>query len=88
MKDFLVKTFGPNWETTLWGGFTTLCMVIAGAPDSVAFLPDGIEGYVKGISALVALVSGATFAAKVKSANVTGGSVPATKEAEKRVDGK
>ncbi len=51
---------------------------IALYPQSVAFLPDNIEGYVKGIAGLIALVSGGAFAAKVKDKNVTGGTVQQT----------
>jgi hypothetical protein len=38
------------------------------------------------LSNFITLVSGGAFAMKVKSANVTGGVVPSTKEAEKRIE--
>lgn len=57
----LEKIFGENWKTTLWGGVTGLAFAIAAYPDSVAFLPDNIEGYVKGIAGLISLATGTKF---------------------------
>ncbi len=72
------KLLGANWQTTVWGWVTLLAGAIALYPQSVDFLPDSIKGYVKGIAGLIALVTGATFAAKVKDKNVTGGTIQQT----------
>jgi hypothetical protein len=77
---------GPNWVTTVLGFVTLVTGAISVNPDSVSFLPDALEGYVVGLSNFITLVSGGAFAMKVKSANVTGGVVPSTKEAEKRIE--
>jgi hypothetical protein len=87
MNKFFSETLGlgPNWVTTVLGFVTLVMGAISVKPDVVAFLPDNIEGYVVGVANLITLVSGGAFAVKVKSSNVTGGEVPSTHEAEKRV---
>lgn len=85
ITNYLEDFFGPNWRTTIWGGITVLSLLIAAQPDSVAFLPDSIEGYVKGIAGLVTLITGGKFVSNIKDKNVTGGTVPSTHEAEKRI---
>jgi len=88
MKTMLSKIFGPNWRSSSSGIATVVAVCTAIAihsdPALVAFLPDGIENYVLGISKLVAVVSGIIFALTVKDAAVTGGTVAQTNEAEKR----
>ena len=86
MKKFISDFLGPNWETTVWGALALLMGGISAKPSLVDFLPDNIEGYVVGAANLMTFVFGGTFAAKVKTGNVTGGNVPATKEAEYRVE--
>lgn len=86
IAEFLEGLFGPSWRTTVWGGITVLSILIAAQPDSVAFLPDQIEGYVKGIAGLIAAATGIKFAHETKSKDVTGGNVPATKEAKDRIE--
>lgn len=85
----LANLFGPNWRSSTSGILTVVAVATAVAIHSdnslVAFLPDGVEAYVLGISKLVAVVSGIVFALTVKDANVTGGKVAQTKEAKKRV---
>jgi len=89
MKNMLANLFGPNWRSSTSGILTVVAVATAVAIHSdnslVAFLPDGVEAYVLGISKLVAVVSGIVFALTVKDANVTGGKVAQTKEAKKRV---
>ena len=89
MKNMLVNLFGPNWRSSTSGILTVVAVTTAVAIHSdnslVAFLPDGVEAYVLGISKLIAVVSGIVFALTVKDANVTGGKVAQTKEAKKRV---
>jgi hypothetical protein len=84
----LSKIFGPNWRSSSSGIATVVAVCTAIAihsdPALVAFLPDGVENYVLGISKLVAVVSGIIFALTVKDAAVTGGTVAQTNEAEKR----
>jgi len=89
MKTMLSKIFGPNWRSSS-SGITTVvavCTAIAihSDPSLVAFLPDGLENYVLGISKLVAVVSGIIFALTVKDAAVTGGTVAQTNEAKIRI---
>jgi hypothetical protein len=88
MKAMFEKLLGPNWETTVWGTVTAVCGAVAAQPELLDFLPPDTKEKVHGVATFIAVVSGTAFAAKVKSANVTGGNVAATKEAEKRVDGK
>ena len=89
MKNMLANLFGPNWRSSTSGILTVVAVATAVAIHSdnslVAFLPDGVEAYVLGISKLIAVVSGIVFALTVKDANVTGGKVAQTKEAKKRV---
>lgn len=89
MKNMLANLFGPNWRSSTSGIITVVAVATAVAIHSdnslVAFLPDGMEAYVVGISKLIAVVSGIVFALTVKDANVTGGKVAQTKEAKKRV---
>ena len=89
MKNMLSKLFGPNWRSSTSGIVTVIAVTTAIAihsdPSLVAFLPDQAETYIIGISKLVAIVSGIIFALTVKDANVTGGTVPSTTEAEERI---
>jgi len=89
MKNMLSKLFGPNWRTSTSGIVTviavTTAFVIHGDNSIVAFLPDKIEEFIVGLSKLIAVVSGVIFALTVKDSHVTGGDVPQTAEAEKRV---
>lgn len=79
------RTLGKNWRTTGSGLVTLFCLTVYLNPASVAFLPDGFESWVSGISGLVALCSGAGFVFAAKATNVTGGSVPSTPEAAVRL---
>jgi len=88
----LANLFGPNWRSSTSGILTVIAVSTAVAIHSdnslVAFLHDGMEAYVIGISKLVAVVSGIVFALTVKDAAVTGGKIAQTKEAKKRVSNK
>lgn len=72
MVKFLENIFGPNWRNTIWGGITAVLAYIALQPESVAFLPDNIEGYVIGIVKLFAAASGIVFASQTKNKRVGG----------------
>jgi len=89
MKSMLSKLFGPNWRTSTSGIVTvvavTTAFVIHGDNSLVAFLPDKVEEFIVGLSKLIAVVSGVIFALTVKDSHVTGGDVPQTVEAKKRV---
>lgn len=91
MKNMLSKIFGPNWRSSSSGILTVVAVTtgiaIHSDPTLVAFLPDGLEVYVLGISKLVAVVSGIIFALTVKDASVTGGRIPQTNEAKDRTNG-
>jgi hypothetical protein len=89
MKTMLSKIFGPNWRSSTSGVATVVAVTTAIAihsdPSLVAFLPDQAEVYIVGISKLIAVVSGIIFALTVKDANVTGGTIASTTEAEERI---
>ena len=89
MKHMLSKIFGPNWRSSTSGIATVIAVTTAIAihsdPSLVAFLPDQAEVYIVGFSKLVAVVSGIIFALTVKDANVTGGTIASTTEAEERI---
>lgn len=91
MKTMLSKIFGPNWRSSSSGIITVVAVTTAIAihsdPTLVAFLPDGLENYVLGISKLIAVVGGVIFALTVKDAAVTGGTVAQTTEAKDRTNG-
>ena len=88
MKNMLANLFGANWRSSTSGILTVVAVATAVAIHSdnslVAFLPDGLESYILGISKLIAVVSGIIFALTVKDATVTGGTVAQTIEAEER----
>jgi hypothetical protein len=85
----LSKIFGPNWRSSTSGIITVIAVTTAIAihsdPSLVAFLPDQAETYIVGMSKLIAVVSGIIFALTVKDANVTGGTIASTTEAEERI---
>ena len=89
MKNMLSKLFGPNWRSSTSGILTVVAICTAfaihGDNSLVAFLPDKAEEYIVGFSKLIAVVSGIIFALTVKDAAVTGGKIPQTKEAKKRI---
>lgn len=78
-----------NIVTTIWGSIFTFALalptLIQAEPELFDFIS---EPWLKGIKlfcAIVALLSGGSFAYNTKSKNVTGGTIPATHEAESRV---
>lgn len=73
-----MKLLGANWRTTLWGSITVAATAITANPLAVAFLPDSIEGYVRGCAGVIALVAGGVFVANVKDKQVTGGVIQQT----------
>lgn len=77
--------FGPNWRTSLWGSICVTCATISFYPKSVEFLPDQIESFVVGLCGLVATVTGYATVLNMKDKNVTGGNIPSTQEAKKRL---
>ncbi len=66
MIKILEEIFGANWRTTLWGGVMTIALAINQAPTIIDFLPDNIEVWVRGISALLVVAAGMKFAASAK----------------------
>ncbi len=80
------KFLGENWRTTIWGFVTIVAGVITYNPELVSFLPEPIKGYAVGFSGLVTVIAAGGFVAHAKDKNVTGGTIPSTHEAEKRVD--
>lgn len=74
----MTKLLGANWRTTLWGGITVAATAITTNPLAITFLPDSIEGYVRGLAGVIALIAGGVFVANVKDKQVTGGVVQQT----------
>lgn len=72
------KLLGANWWTTLWGCITVAAAAIVAKPQIIGFLPDSWEPTVSGIALFVGIIAGGTFAAAVKSKEVTGGTVQQT----------
>lgn len=66
MIKILEEIFGANWRTTLWGGVMTIALAINQAPTIIDFLPDNVEVWVRGISALLVVAAGMKFAASAK----------------------
>lgn len=89
IRNMLSKLFGPNWRSSTSGIITVVAVVGAFTIHSdnslVAFLPDKLEEYVLGFAKLVAVISGVIFTLTVKDSHVTGGDIPQTIEAKKRV---
>ena len=79
-----------NWRSSTSGIVTviavTTAFVIHGDNSIVSFLPDKLEEYIVGFAKLIAVVSGVVFALTVKDSHVTGGNIPQTAEAEKRIE--
>lgn len=90
MINILNKIFGPNWKTSTTGIVTVVAIAAAAGIQAdnslVSFLPDNAEKYIIGISKLIAVVTGIIFALNVKDSHVTGGTIPQTTEAVKRLD--
>jgi hypothetical protein len=85
--DALKKFLGPNWHVKILGWLTALFTYIALNPNSVEFLPDGLEKNIVGSAKLLMVVAGGATASVIKGSKVTGGSVAATGEAKKRLNG-
>lgn len=66
MRKKIEEIFGENWRTTLWGGVMTIALAINQAPTIIDFLPDNVEVWVRGISALLVVAAGMKFAASAK----------------------
>lgn len=85
----LSKLFGANWRTSTSGILTVAAIVTALVIHEdnsiVYFLPDKLEEYIVGFAKLIAIVSGVVFALTVKDSHVTGGDIPQTFEAQKRI---
>jgi len=92
MEHMLSKLFGPNWRSSTAGIVTvvavTTAFVIHSDNSIISFLPDNLEIYVSGLAKLIAVVSGVIFALSVKDSHVTGGDIPQTTEAAKRLNAK
>lgn len=90
LQNLMIKILGPNWRTSTSGIITVLAVATAYVINQdnslIAFLPDGLEHYIIGISKLLAVVGGVIFALTVKDSHVTGGSIPQTPEAQSRVE--
>lgn len=78
-----------NIVTTIWGGIFTLALalptLIQAEPELFDFVSEPWLKAIKLVCTLLVLLSGGSFAYNTKSKDVTGGTIPATEEAEKRV---
>lgn len=87
MIKLLENIFGSSWRTSLLGWIFTVSTSLSVSPDilvNIGLSPDTISS-VKNAASVVAFLSGAAFAKTVKDSKVTGGSVPATREAAIRI---
>lgn len=85
-QNFMEKYFGVNWRTSFFGYITVIAAAIALNPTSIEFLPDDLEKNIRGVAGLISIISGMIAARNTKDKDVTGGTVPSTHEAEKRID--
>ena len=83
----LNTALGANWRTSSSGLVALFCIILVyvvhNQPELIAFLPIEWQGYILGIFKIFAVVGGISFIILVKDAQVTGGKVPQTDEAEK-----
>lgn len=86
IQEFLETFFGPNWRTSFYGLVTVASGTIAVSPELVSFLPDSMEGYIVGLSKIIAIITGSAVFLNTKDKHVTGGIVPSTNEAKDRVN--
>lgn len=85
MKNPLASILGPNWAPKVFGVLFALAIAIKLDPTLVAFLGVKASAQLVGWSGLLVAAFGSGFAATVKGAGVTGGTVAATPEAADRV---
>lgn len=89
MSTLLFKLFGQNYKT---GASGVLAIVLGGVIELanqielLNFIPDPAKGYIVGITKVLALFAAAYFVFQTKDKDVTGGVIPQTTEAVKRVD--
>lgn len=79
MENFLLQLLGASWRTTLIGALGAIAILLV----EQWSLPGGIN-WATFIHAAIPLLLGRV----AKDGQVTGGSIPQTKEAEKRSDSK
>lgn len=84
-SNFFEKHLGPSWPVKLWGFLTAGVGWIAINPEKLEFLGEMIQNWVVGACKALVGIFAAIMAGNVKSSQVTGGSVPANKEAADRV---
>ena len=65
MKNKLQLLFGDNWRSSTSGSISVILLIFSWVVDTnpaiISFLADGIEGYVVGISRIIAAMAGLYF---------------------------
>lgn len=75
LQILLIKWFGMNYKTTLYGSLLTLsliCTTISAQPRLVAFLPQVAQDWVLGLCALVTAIFGVLTFKNTKDKDATG----------------
>jgi len=89
ITQLFTSILGANWRTSASGLLTLICVITAyvihGDPELIKFLPEAFQIYILGIIKILAAVGAVLFIILVKDAQVTGGNVPQTIEAEHRI---
>ena len=86
INDRMTKIFGANWRTSVFGGGALLFGGLSTQPDLFSFLTPEHAAWIMGVSKLLAYIFGTLFVFACKDGKVTGGTVPSTLEAVKRVE--
>lgn len=87
MIKLLENIFGPSWRTSLLGWIFTVSTSLSVSPDILVNIGLSAEtiSSVKNIASVVAFLAGGALFQNVKDSKVTGGSIPATREATIRL---
>lgn len=87
MTKLLENIFGSSWRTSLLGWIFTVSTALSSSQNTlidIGFSPDTVLK-IKNIAAFIAFISGGAAFQNTKDKNVTGGSIPATREAVIRI---
>ena len=87
MTKFLEKIFGASWRTSLWGWICAASATVAAQPSLLQELglPENMTVVIGKIAIAIAAISGGTAFQMTKDKRVTGGDIPASREAAIRV---
>lgn len=85
VKNWLGRVIGPNWRTSISGILAVTAGFVLTTPEAISFLPDVFVSWLELFSKIVIVIGGGAFAMYAKDKDVTGGSLPCTDEAKRRV---